>query len=75
MVMWMCDMCGMGFTKQLPMISGLGSVAGRLSDLKESCKDLPDCRNLITHYADKLHINIDFDKVGRSRHQPGDTHW
>ncbi|KAK3875885.1 hypothetical protein Pcinc_019276 [Petrolisthes cinctipes] len=43
--------------------SGLGSVAGRLSNLKESCKALPDCRNLITHYADKLHINIDFDKL------------
>ncbi|XP_071534765.1 prominin-1-like isoform X6 [Panulirus ornatus] len=42
--------------------SGLGDVAFRLRELQESCESLPDCRELITEYADKLKINNDFDR-------------
>lgn len=43
--------------------SGLGDVAFRLRELQESCEALPDCRELITEYADKLKINNDFDRL------------
>ncbi|KAK7084611.1 hypothetical protein SK128_007792, partial [Halocaridina rubra] len=41
----------------------LGDVARRLRELQASCEALPDCRELITKYADKLTISNDFDRL------------
>ncbi|KAK8382982.1 hypothetical protein O3P69_011497 [Scylla paramamosain] len=43
--------------------SGLEDVASRLKELYNSCESLPECRQLITKYADKLTINNDFDQL------------
>lgn len=44
-------------------MTGLEDVASRLLELRESCEKLPECRQLINKYADKLTINNDFDQV------------
>jgi len=43
--------------------SGLSDVARRLLSLQESCKELPECQELIDLYADKLRISNDFDRL------------
>lgn len=43
--------------------SGLEDVASRLKELNNSCEGLPECRQLITKYSDKLTINNDFDRL------------
>lgn len=45
------------------MCLGLEDVASRLKELYNSCESLPECRQLINKYADKLTINNDFDRV------------
>ncbi|XP_076064298.1 prominin-1-like isoform X3 [Oratosquilla oratoria] len=40
--------------------SGLHEVAMKISDLRKTCESLPECRDLIDRYGDKLEINTQF---------------
>ncbi|KAG0721981.1 Prominin-1 [Chionoecetes opilio] len=58
-----CRLIIRGNFLQKAKIDGLEDVASRLKELYNSCENLPECRQLITKYSDKLTINNDFDRL------------